>query len=72
VFTWAWEQIPPPKQKPEDMEDTESLVTVQLIDRGKSTEMIFTHENFTTAKVRDSHKQGWEGCFDALDKVLAA
>jgi uncharacterized protein YndB with AHSA1/START domain len=54
------------------MENTESLVTVQLIDRGKSTEMIFTHENFTTAKVRDSHKQGWDGCFEALDKVLAA
>jgi uncharacterized protein YndB with AHSA1/START domain len=64
VFTWAWE--------PEDMEDSESLVTVQLIDRGNSTEMIFTQENFTTAKVRDSHKKGWDGCFDALDKVLAA
>ena len=72
VFTWAWEQIPPPKKNPEDMEDTESLITVQLIDRGKSTEMIFTHENFTTAKVRDSHKKGWKGCFDALEKVLAA
>jgi len=72
VFTWAWEQIPPPKNKAEDMEDSESLVTVQLIARGKSTEMIFTHENFTTAKVRDSHRKGWDGCFDALDKVLAA
>ncbi len=54
------------------MEDTESLVTVQLIDRGNSTEMIFTHENFTTAKVRDSHQKGWDGCFDALEKALAA
>jgi len=72
VFTWAWEQIPPPKKKSEDMEDSESLVTVQLIDRGNSTEMIFTHENFTTAKVRDSHQRGWDGCFDALEKALAA
>ena len=72
VFTWAWEQIPPPKKKPEDMEDTESLITVQLIDHGNSTEMIFTHENFTTAKVRDSHQKGWDGCFDVLEKVLAA
>jgi uncharacterized protein YndB with AHSA1/START domain len=72
VFTWAWEQIPPPEKKPEDMEDTESLVTVRLIDRGNSTEMIFTHENFTSAKVRDSHQKGWDGCFDVLQKVLAA
>lgn len=71
VFTWAWEQIPPPERKDEDMEDSESLVTVELIARGNSTEMIFTHENFTTAKVRDSHQKGWDGCFDALDKVLA-
>jgi len=34
--------------------------------------MIFTHKNFTTAKVRDSHQKGWDGCFDVLEKVLAA
>jgi hypothetical protein len=34
--------------------------------------MIFTHEKFVNAKERDSHKRGWDGCFDVLDKALAA
>ena len=72
VFTWAWEQIPPPKNKSDEIDHSESLVTVQLLARGNSTEMIFTHEKFVNAKERDSHQQGWDGCFDVLDKALAA
>jgi uncharacterized protein YndB with AHSA1/START domain len=72
VFTWAWEQVPPPEKIPEDLDGTESLVTVQLFERGNSTEMIFTHENFTNAKMRDSHQKGWDGCFEVLAKVLTS
>ncbi|MGH9747759.1 MAG: SRPBCC family protein [Candidatus Acidiferrales bacterium] len=72
VFTWAWEKIFPGRSEPEDLHQGESQVTVELIARGKSTEMIFTHEGFPSAKIRDEHQKGWDGCFDALDKALAA
>jgi uncharacterized protein YndB with AHSA1/START domain len=70
VFTWAWEQVPPAKVTPEDLDGSESLVTIELFARGNSTEMIFTHENFPNAKVRDSHQKGWDGCFAVLEKYL--
>jgi len=72
VFTWAWTQVPPPKKMPEDLDGTESLVTVQFFERGNSTEMIFAHENFTNVKMRDSHQKGWDGCFAVLEKYLEA
>jgi uncharacterized protein YndB with AHSA1/START domain len=72
VFTWAWEKVPPEKGKSEDLQITESLVTVELIARGSSTEMVFTHENFTSAKIRDDHQKGWVGCFEVLEKYLSA
>jgi uncharacterized protein YndB with AHSA1/START domain len=34
--------------------------------------MVLTHEFLHTKKDRDEHKQGWEGCFDALAKWLEA
>ncbi|MGA8142678.1 MAG: SRPBCC family protein [Candidatus Acidiferrales bacterium] len=70
VFTWAWEKVPFEKSMPEVLDGGESLVTIQLIDRGKSTEMIFTHEGFPNAKVRSDHQTGWNGCFEVLDKYL--
>ena len=70
VFTWAWEKLLPGKDKAEDLNEGESLVTVQLIARGDSTDMIFTHENFPNAKVRDDHQKGWDGCFEVLQNYL--
>jgi uncharacterized protein YndB with AHSA1/START domain len=70
VFTWAWEKVPAGKGEPEQLDEGESLVTVELIARGKSTEMIFTHESFANAKIRDEHQKGWDGCFEVLDKYL--
>jgi uncharacterized protein YndB with AHSA1/START domain len=70
VFTWAWTRWPENRSDP--MQEKESLVTVELFERGKFSEMIFTHEKFENAKVRDSHKKGWDGCFDVLAKALDA
>jgi uncharacterized protein YndB with AHSA1/START domain len=72
VFTWGWEKVPLGKGKPEEIDGGESLVTVEFISRGKSTEMIFTHEGFPNTKVREDHQKGWNGCFDVLGKYLAA
>jgi uncharacterized protein YndB with AHSA1/START domain len=68
VFTWAWTRSPEDKSDP--IQKKESLVTVELFERGKFSEMVFTHEQFESAEVRDSHKKGWDGCFDVLAKAL--
>jgi hypothetical protein len=45
-------------------------VTVEFFVRGNSTEMVLTHAVFGSAKDRDDHKQGWNGCFDSLARIL--
>lgn len=60
VYTWAWEG--------KDMGET--LVTVEFLDRGGSTEVRLTHELFPTSEMRDEHAKGWNGCLDHLAGVL--
>lgn len=47
-------------------------MTVEFIDKGGSTEIVLTHEQFPDEHMRDEHNQGWNGCFDSLDRMLAA
>lgn len=61
VFTWRWEQDPT---------SHESLVTVEFLDLGKSTEIALTHEQLPNVEERDKHSQGWNGCFEQLAKYL--
>jgi uncharacterized protein YndB with AHSA1/START domain len=71
VFTWTWT-----KDKPDGAQlhpdSPETLVTVEFFARGNSTEVVLTHAAFGSAKDRDEHNQGWNGCFDVLATVLAA
>ena len=64
VFTWLWEDYP----NVGDSGDT--LVTVEFHDRGGRTELVLTHERFTTEAARKDHAQGWEGCLDGIGSVL--
>ncbi len=70
VFTWSWT-----KDKPDGAQlhpdSTETQVTVEFFARGDSTELVLTHAAFGSAKDRDEHNQGWNGCFDVLATVLA-
>jgi uncharacterized protein YndB with AHSA1/START domain len=61
VFTWMWDG---------DAEFGETLVTVELFARGRSTELVLTHERFTNRTWRDRHSAGWSGCFDLLATEL--
>jgi uncharacterized protein YndB with AHSA1/START domain len=69
VFSWSWTKDTPdgPQLHP-DSPDTE--VTVEFFARGDSTEVVLTHAVFGSAKDRDEHNQGWNGCLDLLGKVL--
>jgi uncharacterized protein YndB with AHSA1/START domain len=63
VYSWAW-QSPEPDQ-------TETRVTVQFLDRGDETEIVLTHERFTSAEWAAEHEQGWTGCLGRLTEYMA-
>ena len=69
VFTWAWTKTKPGGAQLHP-ESPETQVTVEFFARGNATEVVLTHATFATAKLRDEHNQGWNGCFDMLAKVL--
>jgi len=70
VFTWSWKREP--ERSGERVPAGESLVTVELFEQGGATEMVFTHEYFESAEVREETRTGWLGCFEILAKVVEA
>jgi uncharacterized protein YndB with AHSA1/START domain len=64
AFTWIWEN--------DAMGAGESLVTVELHDRDGSTEIILHHERFASEEAMGMHRQGWTGCLDQLERLIAA
>jgi uncharacterized protein YndB with AHSA1/START domain len=60
-FTWNWEGATTP----------DTLVTIDFIPRGNSTEVIMTHEKLPTMESRAQHEQGWIGCMSKLDRTLS-
>jgi uncharacterized protein YndB with AHSA1/START domain len=69
VFSWSWtKDTPDGAQLHPDTPETQ--VTVEFFARGNSTEVVLTHAVFGSAKDRDEHNQGWNGCLDALARVL--
>lgn len=62
VYTWSWE---------EDPAMGETVVTVEFLDRGASTEVVLTHDLFPNAEARAQHEQGWSSCLDRLVRTLA-
>jgi len=48
-----------------------SLVTVTFEPRGESTEVVVVHEDIPAEPVRESHENGWRGCFDGLERHFA-
>ena len=71
VFTWSWTKDSPDGANLHPGSE-ETLVTVEFFARGNSTEVVLTHTAFATAALRDEHDRGWNGCFDVLEKMLAA
>jgi len=61
VYTWRWEDEP---------ESGETLVTVEFLDRGASTELVLTHGLFPNDEASRKHEAGWTACFDKLARVV--
>jgi len=64
VFTWRWEEGEGPKEG-------ETVVTVELAERGEDTLLELIHEGFATADARDGHDQGWSSALNRLEASLA-
>ena len=58
VFTWQSQHTGP----------AETLVTVDFLRTGKSTEVVVTHEKLPEA-ARDAHRRGWTGGLENLDRA---
>jgi len=61
VFTWVWRSTP----------ERESLVTVLFERDGDGTLLTLTHEQLFDEAVRDSHRTGWSGALDKLERYVA-
>ncbi len=64
VYTWKWETDP-------DRGTEDTIVTVEFLDRGRSTELVLTHERFVSVEIRDEHSKGWNGCLEQLGRFLS-
>lgn len=66
VFTWSWEGGVACNGTPIG----ETLVTVELRQKGNETEMTLTHDLFPDAQTRDNHYEGWTGCLERLGQFV--
>lgn len=64
VFTWKGVNCNA------EMEQGETLVTVDFVDRSGSTEVQISHDLFPNVEARDQHEYGWNGCLDKLEKLV--
>ena len=51
------------------MEKTETVVTVDLLERQGGTEVVISHDLFTSEKSRDRHQEGWTASLVKLEKL---
>jgi uncharacterized protein YndB with AHSA1/START domain len=64
AFSMRWEEDDPALER-------DTFVTVELLDRGNETEMIFTQSGFRDDEQRDAHGEGWSKSFDNLSRAIA-
>ena len=65
AFTWRWEGGV-------GMKEGETLVTLELQERGDATELVLSHEFFPTGEARDGHEQGWSSALNRLEGLFGA
>lgn len=50
----------------------ETLVTVELVQQGRQTELVLTHEGLPDKKVQEMHAMGWNSILDKLTSQVAS
>jgi uncharacterized protein YndB with AHSA1/START domain len=67
AFTWNWLGEDGKPRHP----DTDTLVTIDLAEKGAETELTLTHIGFQNDDQQTRHDSGWNSCFVCLDRYLA-
>ena len=62
VYTWDWEE-------PESAVG-ETLVTVEFLADGASTEVVVAHEGFPAAEAAEGHRLGWTWSLERLEDLF--
>lgn len=68
-FTHGWLRE---GEDPEDVDARATTVTMELIEDGARTRMVFTQTGFPNQASRDGHREGWESSFSDLDALLTS
>ena len=55
-----------------DFQENETLLSVELTQRGEQTLLVIVQEGYRHQENRDNHQQGWPGFLDQLAGYLAA
>jgi len=63
VYTWGWDGDHPVK---------DSLVTLEFIARGNSTEVVLRHDGIMDDKERANHEHGWTAILDKFEARYSA
>ena len=63
VFSWQW-------QEDAEWEGYLSIVTVELEETDKGTEVRLRHESLPSEKSRQGHTEGWNSVLDKLEEYL--
>ena len=78
AFTGTYEQIDADRRlaytvewtAPMGYESPGERVTVDFVDRGGQTEVVFVHEGVPDGIASETHDQGWNNTFNALERHL--
>jgi uncharacterized protein YndB with AHSA1/START domain len=62
AFTWTWD---------DDPDHVEQLIVIDFEESGGSTDVTFRHQNLWNEDAVRSHREGWTGAFDNLERMLA-
>jgi uncharacterized protein YndB with AHSA1/START domain len=64
VFTWAWDRS--------DVGEDVQLVEVDFTEHTNgTTTVVMTNRGLADERARESHREGWEGSFDNLARVVS-
>jgi uncharacterized protein YndB with AHSA1/START domain len=64
VYTWTNSSTEHPAK--------DTLVSVEFIDRGNTTDLVLKHTNFALPASAEGHTQGWGECLEKFASLFAA
>jgi uncharacterized protein YndB with AHSA1/START domain len=62
AFTWIWD---------DDDKGVRQLIEIDFEERGGKTTVTFTHRDLWDEEALRDHEDGWQRCFDNLERMLA-